>query len=61
MDHRGVTYTIRVGIVRDHWVVVVHLPNERTVEKQIRAPRCQAEALACSIIDEWLEGKSRKQ
>jgi len=55
MDHRGVTYTIRVGIVRDHWVVVVHLPNGKTVEKPIRAPRRRAEAVVCSIIDEWLE------
>jgi len=55
MDHRGVTYTIRVGIECDHWVVVVHLPNGKTVEKPIRAPRRTAEAVACSIIDEWLE------
>jgi len=55
MDHRGVPYTIRVGIERNHWVVVVHLPNGKTVEKRIRAPRGTAEAVACSIIDEWLE------
>jgi hypothetical protein len=57
MDHRGVPYTIRTGIERDRWVVVVHLPDGKMVEKPIRAPRHRAEALACSIIDEWLRKK----
>jgi hypothetical protein len=60
MDHRGVPYTIRVGIVRNHWVVVVHLPDGKTVEKRVEGPRHIAEAAACSIIDEWL-AKNRRQ
>jgi hypothetical protein len=60
MDNRGVPYTIRVGIERNHWVVVVHLPNAKTVEKRIRAPRRTAEAVACSIIDDWLEKRGRQ-
>jgi hypothetical protein len=56
MDHRGVPYTIRTGIERNHWVVVVHLPDGKTVEKRVKGARRQAEVLARSIIDEWLKG-----
>ena len=60
MDHRGVPYTIRVGIERNQWVVVVHFPDGHTVEKPFRGARHRAEALACSIIDKWRE-KNRPQ
>jgi hypothetical protein len=57
MDHRGVPYTIRTGIERNHWVVVVRLPDGKTVEKRVQRPRREAQARACSIIDEWLGRK----
>jgi hypothetical protein len=51
---------IRTGIVRDYWVVVVHLPDGKTVEKRVQGARRQAEEVACSIIDKWRE-KNRPQ
>jgi hypothetical protein len=59
MDHNGVPYTIRQGIERDRWTVVVHLPDG-TVEKQLQGRRESAIAIATKLIDKWLE-KNRPQ
>ena len=55
MVHRGIPFTIRTGIERNRWTVVVDLPNGKTVEKLIHDLRHRAEATACEIIDKWLE------
>jgi hypothetical protein len=60
MVHRGVSYTIRQGIERNHWTVVVHLPRGKTVERPMKGARHRAEATACTIIDEWLQSTDRK-
>ena len=61
MDHKGVHYLIRQGIERGQWILVVHLPQGRTVEKMIHGGRPMAEAAACDIIDKWLEKTSRQR
>jgi DNA-binding cell septation regulator SpoVG len=61
MVHRGVQYTIRQGIERDQWTVVVHLPSGKTVEKPTRDSRHAAETAARDIIDKWLEKKYQEQ
>jgi hypothetical protein len=56
MKHRGVRYTIRIGIEREQWRVAVHptgkgLPQERTVF----GTREDAEITARSMINAWLK------
>ena len=55
MVHRGIPFTIRTGIQRNRWTVVVHLPDGKTVEKPIHDLRHRAEAIAREIIDNWLD------
>jgi hypothetical protein len=57
MVYRGISFTIRTGIQRNRWTVVVHLPDGKTVEKSIHDLRHRAEATALEIIDKWLEKK----
>ena len=55
----GVNYTIRTGIERDHWTVVVHFPGE-TIEKAVSGPREKAEKEALAMIRKWWE-RARRQ
>ena len=61
MEHRGVRYTIRIGIERERWRVAIHplgnvLPEERTV----LGTRKDAENTARSLIDAWLRKRRRQ-
>ena len=55
MEYRGVLYTIRTGIARYRWTVVVTPPSGQIVNKAIFGTRQKAEKIAQSIIDKWLE------
>ena len=59
MVHRGIPFTIRTGIERNRWTVVVNLPNGKTIERPIHDLRYKAEAVACEIIDNWLKRTGR--
>jgi hypothetical protein len=54
MEHRGIRYTLRAGIERDHWTVVIHPGDVESIPKIVTGRREQAEALAHSMIDDWL-------
>ena len=55
MEYRGVRYTIRAGIERDHWSVAIHPGDVESAAKVASGGREQAEALAHSMIDNWLD------
>jgi hypothetical protein len=54
MEHRGIRYTVRAGIERDRWTVVIHPGDVESVPKIVTGGRERAEALAYSMIDDWL-------
>jgi hypothetical protein len=53
MEYRGIRYTIRTGIERDHWTVAIHPGDVESVPKIVNGDREQAETLAHSMIDDW--------
>ena len=58
MEYRGILYTIRAGIVRRHYRVVIHPDEvEVPVKYKIFFSREDAEAYARLMINRWLEGK----
>jgi hypothetical protein len=59
MDHRGVAYTLRQGIERESWILVVHLPRG-SVEKRVQSTKQKAKETACAMIDKWLEANGPK-
>jgi hypothetical protein len=54
MNHRGLTYSLRQGIEREKWILVVQLPCG-TVEKRLQSTKQKANEIACAMIDKWLE------
>ena len=42
MRYRGVEYSIRVGITRGEWRVVVHLADLVTIERTVMGSRAKA-------------------
>jgi hypothetical protein len=54
MEHGGISYTVRAGIERNHWIVVIPPGGVESVPKIVTGGREQAEALAHSMIDDWL-------
>jgi hypothetical protein len=54
MEYRGIRYTVRAGIERDHWTVAIHPGDVESVPKIVTGDREQAEARAYSMIDDWL-------
>ena len=59
MEYRGIRYTIRAGIERGQYRVVIH-PDEVEVpaKNKIFFSREDAEAYARRMINSWLEGKT---
>jgi len=59
MEYRGIRYTIRAGIERRQYRVVIH-PDEVEVpaKNKIFFSREDAEAYARRMINSWLEGKT---
>ena len=55
MEHRGIRYTIRARIERDEWHVAIHPGDVEGTGKVVTGDHEKAEALAQSMIDNWLE------
>ena len=51
MEYRGIRYTLRLGIERQKWVIVIHPHNAAPLEKVFTGTRLRAEQLAQSMID----------
>jgi hypothetical protein len=59
MEYRGIRYTIRAGIERRQYRVVIHPDEvEVAVKNKIFLSREDAEAYARRMINRWLEGKT---
>ena len=54
MEYKGIRYTIRAGIERNHWTVAIHPGDVESLPKIVAGDREQAEALAHSMINDWL-------
>lgn len=55
MEYRGVRYTIRARIERDEWLVAIHPSDKEMPGKIMSGDREQAEMLAHSMINKWLD------
>ena len=61
MEYRGIRYTIRAGIERGHWFVVIH-PEETEVLATSFSDRAQRqELMRTRMINRWLEPKSKQK
>jgi len=61
MEYRGIRYTIRVGIERGQWFVVIHPEGVEVSSNKIFGSREDAEVHADRMIDRWLDAKSRQR
>lgn len=61
MDYRGIRYTIRAGIERGQWSVVIYPQGVETTGIKVLGGREYAEFHARRMITRWLEGKSGKE
>jgi len=61
MDYRGIRYSIRAGIERGQWFVVIHPEGIEVSSKKIFGSREDAEVQAHRIIEKWLDAKSRQR
>jgi hypothetical protein len=59
MRYRGVEYSIRVGITRGEWRVVVSLADNVTIERTVMGSRQKAEDVALKMIANLGEPKQR--
>jgi hypothetical protein len=59
MEYKGIRYTIRAGIERDHWTVAIHPGDVESAPKVVSGGREQAEMLAHSMIDDWFHRHQR--
>ena len=50
MRYRGVEYSIRIGITRGEWRVVVQLADRVTIERTVMGSREKAEEAARKMI-----------
>ena len=54
MEHKGIPYTIVIGV--DHgWIVSVRLPDGKVIKRTVSGTRMMAEKTARSLIDQWLK------
>jgi hypothetical protein len=58
MEYRGIRYTIRAGIERGRWLVVIHPDGVEVPSRQVFGTREGAEVHAHRMIDKWLQPKS---
>ena len=58
MEYRGIRYTIRTGIERGRYRVVIHPDDDEMLANKIFFSREDAEAYARRMINSWLEGKT---
>ena len=59
MEHKGIRYTIRTGIVRNEWSVAIHPAGFEPIEKLVTGKRRLAELRAYSLIDTWLKQRAK--
>ena len=60
MEHRGIRYAIRIGIAREEWRVVIHIPDKRLpVERAVFGTREDALTEARSMINAWLKKRDK--
>jgi hypothetical protein len=55
MEHRGVRYTIRVGIEPDLWSVAIYPDGVESIVNRFYGTRANAEFRARSLIERWLK------
>jgi hypothetical protein len=58
MEYRGIRYTIRAGIERAQWFVVIHPQGVEVPANKVFGAREDAEVHAHSMIKKWLDPKS---
>ena len=52
----NIRYAIRIGIAREEWRVVIHIPDKRLpVERAVFGTREDAQTAARSMINAWLK------
>ena len=61
MEYRAIRYTIRTGIERGQWIVVIHPEGIEVPGNKVFGTRDNAEFHARRMIDRWLEPKSRQR
>jgi hypothetical protein len=60
MEYRGIRYTIRAGIERGQYRVVIHPDEVEVPARKIFLSRKDAEAYARRMISRWLEPRNRR-
>jgi hypothetical protein len=63
MEYKGIRYTIRAGIEREHWFVAIHPGGVEMAGKAIAGSRDRAESEAHFMVDRWLKaqpGRNRR-
>jgi hypothetical protein len=60
MEYRGIRYTIRAGIERGQWLVVIHPEGIEVSANKVFGTREDAKVHAHSMIKKWLE-RNQKQ
>ena len=58
MEYRGIRYTIRTGIERGRYRVVIHPDDDEMLANKIFFSREDAAAYARQMINMWLKQKS---
>ena len=61
MEYRGIRYTLRAGIERGQWSVVIYPQGVETKAKKVFGTREEAKIQANYMINRWLEPKSRQR
>jgi hypothetical protein len=61
MEYCGVRYTIRAGIERGQWFVVIHPEGGDVPANKTYGSRQDAEVQAQRMINKWLDAKSRQR
>jgi len=60
MDYRGIRYTLRAGIERGQWSVVIYPQGVETSGVKVLGTRDHAELHARRMIKRWLKSKSQQ-
>jgi hypothetical protein len=61
MEYRGIRYTLRAGIERGQWSVVIYPQGVETTGHKVFGTREDAERQAHYMINRWLDPKSRQR
>jgi len=61
MKYRGIRYTIRAGIERGQWFVVIHPEGVEVSSNKIYGAREDAEFHAHRMINKWLDANQKQR